>query len=95
MSRMRGGGPGLWGHILMSVIHRFFYIPSLILTLDIFIFTDDGTRPKPKKKNFIGRKIVHQIPLDSLGRPIFPIELGHLTVYCLGEVCMLHILNMQ
>jgi hypothetical protein len=29
---------------------------------------------------------VQPIPLDNSGRPIFPIELGHLTVYCLGDV---------
>ncbi|KAK2153052.1 hypothetical protein LSH36_309g00035 [Paralvinella palmiformis] len=47
---------------------------------------DDMPKQKVKKKGLTGRRIVHQIPLDSLGRPIFPIELGFLTVYCLGEI---------
>lgn len=32
------------------------------------------------------RKLVQPIPLDSTGRPVFPIVLGGLTVYSLGEV---------
>ncbi|XP_062860953.1 transforming growth factor beta regulator 1 isoform X2 [Trichomycterus rosablanca] len=32
------------------------------------------------------RKIVQPIPLDSSGRPVFPIVLGGLTVYSLGEI---------
>jgi len=32
------------------------------------------------------RKLVQPIPLDSSGRPVFPIVLGGLTIYSLGEV---------
>jgi len=32
------------------------------------------------------RRRITPVPLDSSGRPIFPIELGSLTVYSLGEV---------
>lgn len=32
------------------------------------------------------KKVVQPIPLDSTGRPVFPIELGSLTVHSLGEV---------
>lgn len=32
------------------------------------------------------KKIVQPIPVDNNGRPIFPIELGRLTVHSLGEV---------
>ncbi|XP_036440909.1 transforming growth factor beta regulator 1 isoform X1 [Colossoma macropomum] len=32
------------------------------------------------------RKLVQPIPLDSSGRPVFPIILGGLTVYSLGEI---------
>ena len=32
------------------------------------------------------RKLVQPISLDSSGRPVFPIVLGGLTVYSLGEV---------
>lgn len=35
------------------------------------------------------RKLVQPIPLDSSGRPVFPIVLGGLTVYSLGEVSVL------
>lgn len=34
------------------------------------------------------RKLVQPIALDSSGRPVFPIVLGGLTVYSLGEVCV-------
>ena len=33
------------------------------------------------------RHHITPVPLDSSGRPVFPIELGSLTVYSLGEVC--------
>jgi len=33
------------------------------------------------------RRRITPVTLDSTGRPIFPIELGSLTVYSLGEVC--------
>ncbi|CAM4583929.1 unnamed protein product [Leuciscus chuanchicus] len=36
------------------------------------------------------RKLVQPISLDSSGRPLFPIVLGGLTVYSLGEVCTLY-----
>ncbi|KAJ8257125.1 hypothetical protein COCON_G00192770 [Conger conger] len=32
------------------------------------------------------RRLVQPIPLDSSGRPVFPIVLGGLTVYSLGEI---------
>ena len=32
------------------------------------------------------KKIVKAIPLDSCGKPIFPIVLGDFTVHSLGEV---------
>lgn len=43
--------------------------------------------PKVKKSNTTKtKKIVHPIPLDITGRPVFPIVLGGLTVHSLGEV---------
>lgn len=41
---------------------------------------------KAKRYNKTARKVVQLIPLDIHGRPIFPISLGDLTVYSLGEV---------
>lgn len=38
------------------------------------------SRPNQSKRR------VTPIPLDNSGRPIFPIELGSLTIYCLGEI---------
>lgn len=34
----------------------------------------------------VRKKVVQPIPLDSTGRPVFPIELGNLTIHSLGEV---------
>jgi hypothetical protein len=43
--------------------------------------------PKVKKSNTTKtKKIMHPIPLDITGRPVFPIVLGGLTVHSLGEV---------
>ncbi|OXU31590.1 hypothetical protein TSAR_010252 [Trichomalopsis sarcophagae] len=44
------------------------------------------TKNKPKRCNKTMRKVVQLIPLDVHGRPIFPISLGDLTVYSLGDV---------
>ncbi|GJQ74991.1 hypothetical protein Trydic_g9613 [Trypoxylus dichotomus] len=42
---------------------------------------------KPRKNSVkIRKKLVQPIPLDSTGRPVFPIELGNLTIHSLGEV---------
>lgn len=41
---------------------------------------------KKRKLSDGSRKLVQPIPLDSSGRPVFPIVLGGLTVYSLGEV---------
>lgn len=48
----------------------------------------DGTETKNKAKRYnkTVRRVVQLIPLDIHGRPIFPIQLGDLTVYSLGEV---------
>ncbi|XP_075224020.1 transforming growth factor beta regulator 1 isoform X2 [Lycorma delicatula] len=42
--------------------------------------------PNVKAVNVKRKKIVQQIPLDTTGRPIFPIVLGDITVHSLGEV---------
>ncbi|XP_029922907.1 transforming growth factor beta regulator 1 [Myripristis murdjan] len=41
---------------------------------------------KKRKLTDGSRKLVQPIPLDSSGRPVFPIVLGGLTVYSLGEI---------
>lgn len=42
---------------------------------------------KTRKSNTkLRKKLVQPIPLDSIGRPVFPIELGNLTIHSLGEV---------
>ncbi|XP_015519696.1 transforming growth factor beta regulator 1-like [Neodiprion pinetum] len=44
------------------------------------------TKSKPKRYCKAMRRVVQLIPLDIHGRPVFPISLGDLTVYSLGEV---------
>ncbi|KAJ8680228.1 hypothetical protein QAD02_016015 [Eretmocerus hayati] len=43
-------------------------------------------KSKIKKSGKSARKVVQLIPLDVNGRPIFPITLGDLTVYSLGDI---------
>lgn len=43
-------------------------------------------KPKPKRAPKSTKKIVQLIPLDVHGRPLFPINLGNLTIYSLGEI---------
>lgn len=57
-----------------------------------YLFSRVCSVPKKMSKNRKladgSRKLVQPIPLDSSGRPVFPIVLGGLTVYSLGEVCV-------
>ena len=43
-------------------------------------------KSKPKKKVSSGKHIVPPIPLDNIGRPIFPLNIGELTIHSIGEV---------
>ncbi|XP_041098402.1 transforming growth factor beta regulator 1 isoform X2 [Polyodon spathula] len=50
---------------------------------------EDVLKKVSKKKKMLeggARKLVQPIPLDASGRPVFPIVLGGLTVYSLGEI---------
>ncbi len=49
---------------------------------------EDINKVKVKKAKPIqnNRHLVQPILLDNCGRPVFPIELGNLTVFYLGEV---------
>ncbi|XP_037534032.1 transforming growth factor beta regulator 1 [Nematolebias whitei] len=53
---------------------------------------ENGKEEPPKKTSKKrkladgSRRLVQPIPLDSSGRPVFPIVLGGLTVYSLGEI---------
>lgn len=50
---------------------------------------EDVLKKVSKKKKVLeggARKLVQPIPLDASGRPVFPIVLGGLTVYSLGEI---------
>ncbi|KAG7480194.1 hypothetical protein JOB18_045435 [Solea senegalensis] len=49
---------------------------------------EDLPKKISKKRKLVdgSRKLVQPIPLDSSGRPVFPIILGGLTVYSLGEI---------
>lgn len=45
-----------------------------------------ATKATKKARPNQTKRRVTPIPLDNSGRPIFPIELGLLTIYCLGEI---------
>lgn len=48
---------------------------------------EDNLKAKSiRKKASVDKKFVQLIPLDSTGRPIFPINLGDLTLHSLGEI---------
>ncbi|XP_022109373.1 uncharacterized protein LOC110989353 [Acanthaster planci] len=47
----------------------------------------DAVRSKTKRSSGMSTKrLVQQIPLDSTGRPVFPIKLSSLTVHSLGQI---------
>lgn len=39
-----------------------------------------------KSKSAVTRRVVPPLQLDSMGRPIFPLVIGDLTLHSLGEV---------
>ncbi|KAL5021299.1 hypothetical protein ScPMuIL_000454 [Solemya velum] len=43
-------------------------------------------QPKQKKGKVSGKRVVPPIPLDILGRPVFPLQLGSLTIHSVGEI---------
>ncbi|XP_019870693.1 transforming growth factor beta regulator 1 [Aethina tumida] len=45
-----------------------------------------SSKPRKSVSSKGRKKIVQPIPVDNTGRPIFPIELGQLTIHSLGEV---------
>ncbi|KAJ7314042.1 hypothetical protein JRQ81_005945 [Phrynocephalus forsythii] len=48
---------------------------------------ENGRAPKRRMAPELGaRRLVPPLPLDPSGRPVFPITLGSLTVYSLGEI---------
>ena len=61
-----------------------------LIHLSIFLsegFEEKEVKEKPvKAKKKPGKILVQPILLDNTGRPVFPIELGPLTIYSLGEV---------
>lgn len=61
-----------------------FQIPSVIPNTVRQVLSEPKNKSKRATKTT--RKVVQLIPLDLHGRPIFPIKLGNLTVYSLGEV---------
>lgn len=66
------------GFEMFSWCHFFFFLPHVC----------SAPKKMSKKRKLVdgSRKLVQPIPLDSSGRPVFPIVLGGLTVYSLGEV---------
>lgn len=54
--------------------------------LTIAIFKERKSPRSRKSSAKIRKKVVQPIPLDATGRPVFPIELGSLTIHSLGEV---------
>ncbi|WAR21361.1 TBRG1-like protein [Mya arenaria] len=47
----------------------------------------EGMKVKPKKsKSSTSKHAVPPLPLDGLGRPIFPLQIGDLTVHSIGEI---------
>lgn len=48
--------------------------------------TDEVPRPKRRKPTGVDKRLVAPIPLDSCGRPLFPIVLPGCKVHSLGEI---------
>eukprot|EP00106_Octopus_bimaculoides_P001604 XP_014769046.1 PREDICTED: transforming growth factor beta regulator 1-like [Octopus bimaculoides] len=47
---------------------------------------EEKSKPKKAKTQASSKKIVPPIPLDPLGRPVFPLSIGDLTIHSLGEI---------
>lgn len=51
-------------------------------------FSTDSLKVKPKKNlnTVVKRKTLVPVPVDSSGLPVFPVNLGSLSVHSLGEI---------
>lgn len=58
----------------------------IIFILKPFYLGRKSPSKSRKSSSKIRKKLVQPIPLDATGRPVFPIELGSLTIHSLGEV---------
>lgn len=47
---------------------------------------EEKSKPKKSKTQASSKKTVPPIPLDNLGRPVFPLSIGDLTIHSLGEI---------
>jgi hypothetical protein len=54
----------------------------------IAYLTEGLPPPKPKRgsKSQPTKKVIPPLQLDSLGRPVFPLNIGDLTIHSIGEV---------
>lgn len=72
----------------------FFLLATFDTSLSVLCLVPVPKKINKKRKLTDGsRKLVQPIPLDSSGRPVFPIVLGGLTVYSLGEVSVALLLS--
>lgn len=55
-------------------------------TFPHFLISEEKSKPKKSKTQASSKKTVPPIPLDNLGRPVFPLSIGDLTIHSLGEV---------
>ncbi|XP_005101655.1 transforming growth factor beta regulator 1 isoform X2 [Aplysia californica] len=46
----------------------------------------DSLQVRPKKSKGVNRKVIPPLMLDSLGRPVFPMALGDVTLHSIGEI---------
>lgn len=78
-----------WNKIIWVEVKREIHFTRQLAPYFISFSCDCSVPKKMSKKRKLAdgsRKLVQPIPLDSSGRPVFPIVLGGLTVYSLGEV---------
>ncbi|CAG2224580.1 Transforming growth factor beta regulator 1 [Mytilus edulis] len=66
------------------------YLQKGYLHLDntLYLQKEGLPPPKPKKggKNQPTKKVIPPLQLDSLGRPVFPLIIGDLTIHSIGEI---------
>lgn len=61
-------------------------LQKLIFVFFLFLISETIQTKSKKSKSAVTRRVVPPLQLDSMGRPIFPLVIGDLTLHSLGEV---------
>lgn len=73
--------------ILKNVLpEKLHVLTEIDFCIFLFLISETIQTKSKKSKSAVTRRVVPPLQLDSMGRPIFPLVIGDLTLHSLGEV---------